>query len=79
MLPVVYLLLKRGEDIFLLPDSSIPLEINDQLLVVSDDDTKEDFEYIINNIYELDYILYGKDITLSLPIIKLFQEKFTNS
>jgi len=57
LLHIVFLLLQRGETTYLIPDSSIKLEIGDKLLIVADDENREDFEYIINNIYELDYIL----------------------
>jgi Trk K+ transport system NAD-binding subunit len=60
VLPIVFLLLKREEEIILVPDSQISLKLGDQLLIVSNDEYKEDFEYIINNLYELDYIL-GRD------------------
>ena len=56
-LNIVFLLLKRDETIYLIPESSIKVEIGDKLLIVADDENKEDFEYIINNIYELDYVL----------------------
>jgi len=57
ILPIVFLLLKRGEEIFLVPDSQILVESGDKLLIVAHDEYKEDFEYIVNNLYELDYVL----------------------
>ena len=59
-LPIVFLLLKRGEDVYLMPNEEMPLKIGDELLSVADEEDYEDFEYIINNIYELDYVL-GKE------------------
>ena len=59
-LHITYLLLKRGEDIFLMPNSNMELEIGDEILFVCDDVSRDDFEYIINNIGELDYILGNK-------------------
>jgi len=56
-LHIVYLLLKRGEDIYLMPDSQMKLRLGDELLIVSDEEHFEDFEYILNNIYELEYVL----------------------
>ena len=59
-LPIVFLLLKRGEDVYIMPDDKMSVEIGDELLSVADEEDYEDFEYIINNIYELDYVL-GKE------------------
>lgn len=56
-LHVVYLLLKRGEQIYLTPEADFKVMPGDQLLIVAGEDDREDFEYIINNIYELDYVL----------------------
>ncbi len=57
ILPIVFLLLKRDEEIFLVPDSQILVKNGDKLLIVAHDEYKEDFEYIVNNLYELDYVL----------------------
>jgi hypothetical protein len=40
-----------------MPDNHMELKIGDELLIVADDENREDFEYITNNIYELDYVL----------------------
>ena len=57
LLHIVYMMLKRGDEIYLMPESHMELQLGDQLLVVADDESRDDFEYIINNIYELDYVL----------------------
>ncbi len=57
LLHVVYLLLKRGDEVYLMPDSRMSLKVGDELLIVSDEESYEDFEYIVNNIYELEYVL----------------------
>jgi Trk K+ transport system NAD-binding subunit len=57
ILPIVFLLLKRGDEIFLIPNSQMEVKIGDKLLIVAHDEFREDFEYIINNLYELDYVL----------------------
>jgi Trk K+ transport system NAD-binding subunit len=62
LLKLVYLLLKRGDEVFLMPDSSMEIQVGDELLVVADDETYDDFEYIINNYYELEYALEYKKI-----------------
>ena len=60
LLHVVFLLLKREEQIYLMPESNFRVKLGDQLLVVASEEDREDFEYIINNIYELNYVL-GKE------------------
>jgi Trk K+ transport system NAD-binding subunit len=60
ILKLVYLLLKRGDEVFLMPNSSMVIEPEDELLVVADDENYDDFEYIINNYYELEYVLEYK-------------------
>ncbi|WP_024790917.1 MULTISPECIES: potassium channel family protein [unclassified Lebetimonas] len=57
LLHIVYLLLKRGENIILMPSPDTEIQENDKLLIASDNENLEDFEYIINNIYELEYVL----------------------
>ena len=57
LLHVVYLLLKRGNETYLMPDSSMKIELGDELLIVSDEENYKDFEYIVNNFYELEYVL----------------------
>jgi len=61
MLQLVFLLLKRGDEIYLMPDAQMPLQLGDKLLIVADEEAYEDFEYIVNNIYELNYVLDKKD------------------
>ena len=62
MLHIVYLILKRDGKIYLMPDNHMQLKIGDEILIVADDESREDFEYITNNIHELNYIL-GMDTT----------------
>jgi len=57
LLSIVFLLLKRDDEVFLMPNSNMQLHVGDELLIVSDAENYEDFEYIINNIYELEYVL----------------------
>jgi Trk K+ transport system NAD-binding subunit len=62
LLNIVYLLLKRENKVYLMPNSHMKLQIGDELLIVSDEENYEDFEYIVNNIYELEYVLgYKKE------------------
>jgi len=69
MLQIVFLLLKRGDEVYLMPDSQMNLQIDDELLIVADEEVYEDFEYIINNIYELNYVL-DRDETNNLSYFK---------
>jgi Trk K+ transport system NAD-binding subunit len=78
MLQIVFLLLKRGEEIFLMPDSQMSLEMDDELLSVSDEDVYEDFEYIVNNIYELNYVL-DRDETNNLSYFKSWRKDGKNN
>jgi len=73
LLPIVFLLLKRGDEIFLMPDSQQPLQLDDELLIVADEDLYEDFQYIINNIYELNYVL-GKEEMHNMHIANLWKK-----
>jgi len=72
LLPMVFLLLKRGDEIFLMPDSQMDLQLDDELLIVADEDLYEDFQYIVNNIYELNYVL-GKDEMHNLSISNIWK------
>ncbi|WP_457744106.1 potassium channel family protein [Sulfurimonas sp.] len=76
-LQIVFLLLKRGDKVYLMPDSQMPLEIGDELLIVADEETYEDFEYIVNNIYELDYIL-GNENNKNFLNLKFWSKNATN-
>jgi len=57
LLNVVYLLRKRGDEVQLMPDGDDEVMMHDQYLIVASHEAKSDFEYIVNNIYELDYVL----------------------
>ena len=59
-LEIIYLLLKREDEIYLMPDLDMEIQIGDKLLIASDEESKNDFEYIINNIYELNYVLENR-------------------
>lgn len=61
LLHIAYLLLKRGDEIYLMPESHTEIQLGDQLLIVSNDDSRDDFEYIINNIHELNYVLSNNE------------------
>lgn len=55
------MLLIRGEEEILLPEWNFELKANDQLLLACDENTKNDIEYIVNNMYEFHYIVTGEE------------------
>ena len=60
-LPLMFLLCKWDEQRReLLPGDDLLLEPGVQLLIAATEESKTDFEYIVNNYYELDYVLDGK-------------------
>ena len=65
-LKMIFLLLKRGNKIYLMPDENMKIEPNDELLIASDSESIIDFEYIINNYYELYYVLTGEERTFGV-------------
>jgi len=55
--PIVALYLRNKEEESLLPALSRPLKIGDEILFAGKSDAFEDLEYIMENIYELDYAM----------------------
>ena len=60
-LRLIFLLLKRENRVYLIPEENMKLEPNDKLLIASDKESLIDFEYIINNYYELNYVVTGEE------------------
>ena len=61
-LDLIFLLVKnKREEVTILPDDNYQVQVSDTFLIASTKEAKEDFELIINNINELDYVLYGKE------------------
>ncbi len=58
---LIFLLLKRKNKIYLFPSEDLKIEQDDEILIACDSESKKDFEYIINNYYELYYVLTGKE------------------
>ena len=52
------LLLKRGDEEFLLPKNEV-LQIGDQILFACDEESREEIELIASNIYDLHYVCCG--------------------
>ncbi len=53
---------EEGHKTILLPDDDLLIQPGASLLVACDERAREDFEYIINNFYELYYARYGKEL-----------------
>jgi len=64
---IVPLLIHRKNEEILLPRNR-KIEIGDQILFACDRDAKEEIELIASNIYDLHYVLYGKE--KESPILK---------
>ena len=58
---LLFLLVRRGEEYFLMPEDDFALQIGDALLVVCNDESEEDLAYILNNYYELFYVRFGRE------------------
>ena len=66
-LPIIFLLLKdKDGNITLLPDDDIIIEPNMRLLIASKEESRIDFEYIVNNYYELHYVTTGKEKSFNI-------------
>jgi len=65
--PIVPLLIHRKNEEILLPRNR-KVEIGDQILFACNRDSKEEIELIASNIYDLYYVLYGKE--KESPILK---------
>lgn len=63
---IVFLLLKRKNKIYLMPPEDLKVEPDDEILFASDSESLKDFEYNINNYYELYYVLTGKEKSFGL-------------
>ena len=62
-LNVIVLLCKEsdGKQIYLLPSEDMELKVDMKLLIAALEESKIDLEYIVNNYYELEYVLSGKE------------------
>ena len=64
--PVLVLYIRRGEEEILLPDPTLPIRKGDEVLFAGTKEAFEDVEYIMENIYELHYVLQGKEFEIPL-------------
>ena len=63
---LIALYLRRGEEEFVLPDPAMALHEGDKLLFAGDKEAFEDAEYIMQNLYELHYVLSGVNCAASV-------------
>ena len=61
---VIPLLLKRENEVILLPSLDTVLAIDDRLLFACDENGQNDIEYIAQNPYEFHYALSGEEKTI---------------
>ncbi len=60
-LKLIFLMIKYDDETLFLPDDDTPVVVGMQLLMATTDEAKNDFEYIVNNYYELYYAMTGKE------------------
>ena len=72
--PLLILYIRRGVEEILLPDPDMPIQIGDEVLMAGTKNAFEDVEYILENIYELYYVLKGDECRL--PITKKLMLQF---
>jgi len=58
---LLFLMVLRGEEPLLLPEDDFALAVGDKLLIICLDESRTDLEYILNNYYELYYVMHGKE------------------
>ncbi len=62
---ILFLLYEYQDDerrtTLLMPEDSVEVKVGCSLLIACDEEAREDFEYIINNYYELYYVLTGQE------------------
>jgi len=58
---VIPLLITRCEEDILLPSFECELKMGDRILFACDENSKDDIEYIVNNVYEFHYIITGEE------------------
>jgi len=58
---LIFLMLLRDNQPVILPDNEYEIKIGDKLLIICEEESKEDLEYILENYYELYYVMNGKE------------------
>jgi len=63
---LILLVKNRKEQVTFLPDDEYEVKVSDRFLIAATEDSMQDFEYIVNNINEFNYILTGEDIKFGI-------------
>lgn len=58
---IVPLLITRDDEDRVLPSYDMELKVGDKILFACDQNSQNDLEYIVNNVYEFHYIITGKE------------------
>jgi hypothetical protein len=58
---LLFLMVLRDGHPILLPPDHFEIAVGDELLVICLEESREDLEYILNNYYELHYVMYGRE------------------
>jgi len=58
---IIPLLIQRDKEDILMPNDKEELKIDDKILFALDHNAKDDLEYIVNNIYEFNYVMHDKE------------------
>lgn len=59
--PLLFLMIIRGRKKIILPKNDFEIEIGDKLLITCSEESETDLMYILNNFYELYYVMHGRD------------------
>ncbi|MBD3789403.1 MAG: potassium channel protein [Campylobacterales bacterium] len=62
---LIFLMVQRGEETILLPSDDFQIAVGDRVLVVCNEESREDLEYILENYYELKYVMGEGEKTFS--------------
>ncbi|WP_297524726.1 potassium channel protein [Sulfurovum sp.] len=58
---LIFLMILRDNKLILLPDNEYEIKLGDKMLIICDKESQEDLEYILENYYELQYVMSGKE------------------
>ncbi|MFZ9659339.1 MAG: hypothetical protein ACO29X_02200 [Arcobacteraceae bacterium] len=67
---ILPLILIRNSQVYLLPSWDMELELDDKVLFVSDEESKNDLRWISKNIYEFYYVYFGKEKNMFNKLFK---------
>lgn len=56
---LLFLMILRDDEPIILPDDDFEVKIGDRMLIVCEEESQKDLEYILENYYELHYIMNG--------------------